>query len=354
MRQDFASLTFSAQCRRPAPALGSKFSAWVWFPDNPPIVNDHGIRLQYDLVRDGQYRQVFENEGFGKEQVPCSGTRASPSTVEFRFEGKQEVNVLGLDVNGKATLADLKIEYSTGQSDWRLCRLMPFDAGYATSSSPRIPFDTVSTDVIRVTLTDPSVVLDDSSFFRYYFDLDSLLQVEPLAKHYSDCLFTFGDEPDGTALICSTETAKAYERFVETVLRGSGGVARVSPPMFAHFESLESFYRHNAAPVDEWRLDMFWSSPNDFEIWKKTVLLAADWAVSHGAPLVLASWGSTYPDVQLLKEAMSLIKQDSRIIDATFYTYRQANIAQDPFIKLADPVNNTLTEWGYEFLKNMH
>ena len=177
------------------------------------------------------------------------------------------------------------------------------------------------------------------------------------ARAYPGRLYINGDEPDQYCAPPS-EYAVVYHDFVAGI-KAVDPTARFSPAGFAEpnykccplpddvyapcwsekhsIGYAQQFYdsykqRYGVAPpVDEWRFHDFGLAygPGDVDGWWWRVGQAAHWSVTHGANMVLASWGfmgwripeSEYREY--MKRAIGLLMSDSRINGAVYWSYMQ-------------------------------
>ena len=166
-------------------------------------------------------------------------------------------------------------------------------------------------------------------------------------------LYINGDEPD-QACIAPYDYAGIYHDFVAAV-RGADSTARFSPagftepnhyccpppgeePCLSSMHSIsyaDQFYnayvqRYDVAPpVNEWRFHDFALSfaVGDVNGWWSRVDSAAAWSVSHGANMVLGSWGfigwsePTSAFQEHLKQAIGRLMNDKRINGAAYWSH---------------------------------
>jgi hypothetical protein len=186
-------------------------------------------------------------------------------------------------------------------------------------------------------------------------------------------LYINGDEPDQSC-ISPYDYAGIYHDYV-AALRGADPSARVSPAGFAEpndvccngdpdcFNNMHSvgyadqfynryFERYSVVPpVDEWRFhDFGLGYQGNIAAWWSRVSSEAAWSVSHGANMVLGSWGflnwdepwSTFQSH--MQEAMNLVRNDGRINQAVWWSYE--NTGNPHYLANAD---GTLTPEGQTY-----
>jgi hypothetical protein len=191
----------------------------------------------------------------------------------------------------------------------------------------------------------------DSRQYRQYTGMYADGGVLAFAAANPGKLYINGDEPDQSC-ISPYDYAGIYHDYVAAV-RGADPTARVSPAGFAEpnsaccpdppgacFDSMHSvsyadqFYsryieRYGVAPpVTEWRFhDFGLIYQGNIAAWWARVSNEAAWSVSHGAPMVLGSWGfldwsEDSPTFQAhMQEAMNLVRNDGRINQAVWWSY---------------------------------
>ena len=194
----------------------------------------------------------------------------------------------------------------------------------------------------------------DSRQDRQYADWYADQSVLAFARANPGRLYIDGDEPDQ---FCTTpyDYAGIYHDFVAGV-RSADPTARVSPAGFAEpnyhccpppgdepcistMHSIgyaDQFYnayiqRYGVAPpVNEWRFHDFGISfaVGDVNGWWSRIDKDAAWSVSHGANMVLGTWGFTgwrepASDFQEhMKQAIGRLMNDKRINGAVYWSYQ--------------------------------
>jgi hypothetical protein len=188
---------------------------------------------------------------------------------------------------------------------------------------------------------------------RQYAGLTADQSVLSFASANPGRLYINGDEPDQSC-IASSDYAVIYHDFVAAV-RGADPTARFSPagfsepnhyccpdpgvePCISSMHSIsyaDQFYnayvqRYGVAPpVNEWRFHDFGVSfaIGDVSGWWSRVDSEAAWSVSHGANMVLGSWGFigwSEPASALqehLKQVIGRLMNDKRINGAAYWSY---------------------------------
>lgn len=172
-------------------------------------------------------------------------------------------------------------------------------------------------------------------------------------------LYINGDEPDQSC-VSPSDYAVRYHSFV-TDIRSADPTAHVSPAGFAEYNSAcpgaphaiayaQQFYDAysqlygGAPPVDEWRfhdlgLGSCCNNGADTTAWKDSVSTKAAWSVSHGAHMVLGTWGFADWDagsgwneplsvfLVYLKQMMLFLQRDGRINQAVWCSFEKADQA---------------------------
>lgn len=190
---------------------------------------------------------------------------------------------------------------------------------------------------------------------RQYVDWWVDAKVKAFAQANPGRLYIHGDEPDQWC-VTPEDYAQQYHDFVET-LRGADPSARVSPAGFAEpnykccpgpddvpnacwssnhsIGYADQFYNAyvrrfgKAPPVNEWRFHDFGLAygPGDIDGWWSRVDREAAWSVSHGANMILGSWGfhgwreSPAEYQEHLKQALGRLMNDSRINGAAYWSH---------------------------------
>jgi len=191
-------------------------------------------------------------------------------------------------------------------------------------------------------------------------------------------LYVAGDEPD-QACTSPYNYAGSYHDFVAAI-RGADPTARFSPAGFGDPNSnccppgprtscwdqmhstgyAQQVYDNYTArygvapPVDEWRFHDWGNWCNDdVGCWYSHVSGEAAWSVSHGANMVLGSWGfigwdTNYTNTPLylseIKQAMALLLNDTRINQAAWWSYENTGYAH--YLKNPD---GTLRQEGQQY-----
>lgn len=189
-------------------------------------------------------------------------------------------------------------------------------------------------------------------------------------------LYIDGDEPDQS---CTSPAAYAasYHDFVAAI-RSADATAHFSPAGFAepndaccppatscHSDMHSIGYAQQfydayvgdygiAPPVDEWRFHDFGLDFNgDLPSWWSRVQSEAAWSVSHGANMVLGSWGFLWWTVDQptflsdMRQAMDLLENDSRINQAAWWSYE--NTGTSHYLQNSD---GTLTAEGNQYTQD--
>jgi hypothetical protein len=192
----------------------------------------------------------------------------------------------------------------------------------------------------------------DTRLLRQYTGFYADQSVLDFAAAHPGQIYINGDEPDQSC-ITPYDYAGIFHDFVAAV-RAVDPTARFSNGGFAdpndqctptpgepyrssmHYTSYATdFYsayvqRYGVAPpVSEWRFHNFaqWLGVGDLTTWWSQVNAAAAWSLSHGANMVLGSWGfigwnePTSDYQEHLKRAMGLLMNDTRINEAVYWSY---------------------------------
>jgi hypothetical protein len=192
------------------------------------------------------------------------------------------------------------------------------------------------------------------------------------AARHPGHLYVIGDEPDGKSCKTPSQYAQIYHNYV-VALSDSDATAKFSPAGFvepivvaecpnglhstdyaqAFYDSYVNLYGA-PPPVDEWRFHDFGLNitTGDVPAWWSRVKGYAAWAASHGAPMVLGSWGflswtesnSAYRED--MRQAMRLLRNDPRIVQAVWWSYE--HISQNHY--LVSDTLGTLTSEGQQYI----
>lgn len=193
---------------------------------------------------------------------------------------------------------------------------------------------------------------------RHYIDLPfNDNEVVSVATRYPNGTFFLYDEPDGIGQVAVDEYAGWYARFVSKVRLGSP-TARVSPAGFVYPDSIgyintfANLCHSTNTEVNEWRLHTgFEHSDASYNQWESDVKAAVQWALGHGAPLVLG-WGFDHAAnddmTTYLRKAMAFLSQQVSVIEAVYWAYDR----NDENHNLVNP-NGNLTADGRVFVEMM-
>lgn len=171
------------------------------------------------------------------------------------------------------------------------------------------------------------------------FDVSS---VRSAVRRFPNDLFFPGDELD--MRVPPDAYASAYDSFYHNV-KAVSPVARVSPCGFTFGNSIYGptytdyaarFHSLIRTSVDEWRFHNFYGShPSDYDRWESQVRHASAWSRSHGAPMVLGSFGSPGDSGDTRnnqRRAMQFIKEDANIVEAVYWHYTPFQTQPHPLV----------------------